>query len=140
MSDWGKVEQKQTKRYNKLIKTIYLVTEEEYEAEVVVNTKPKMSWDDEESDDNSNNVKEDWDDSDEEEEEQVKPVKKEETVAAPAPAKKNLTLKQKIAEKEAILKEQKAKKIALVCIYPVISFTCLTYHLSVCIGSKIHGR
>lgn len=70
-----------------------------------------MSWDDEESDDNNNNVKEDWDDSDDDnEEEEVK--KPAETVATPV--KKNLTLKQKIAEKEAILKEQKAKKIALV--------------------------
>ncbi|CAO3633658.1 unnamed protein product [Mucor hiemalis] len=85
--------------------------EEEYNAEVVVNTKPKMSWDDEESDDNTNNVKEDWDDS--EEEEEVKEVKKTEATTTAAPVKKNLTLKQKIAEKEAILKEQKAKKIAL---------------------------
>ncbi|KAI7907603.1 translation initiation factor eIF3 subunit-domain-containing protein [Cokeromyces recurvatus] len=85
----------------------------EFNDEVVVNTRPKMAWDDEESDDNDNQVKESWDESEEEEEEkQVQPVKKTETVTK-APAKKNLTLKQKIAEKEALLKEQKAKKIAL---------------------------
>ena len=88
-----------------------MFVEEEYDAEVVVNTKPKMSWDEEESDDNNTNtVKEDWDDSEEEEETPKKVEQKE----AAAPVKKNLTLKQKIAEKEAMSKEQKAKKIALV--------------------------
>ncbi|KAL7318124.1 hypothetical protein PS15m_004385 [Mucor circinelloides] len=88
--------------------------EEEFDEEVVVNTKPKMSWDDEDSDDN-NNVKESWDDSEEEEEQEVeqkKVEKKPETTTSAPPAKK-MTLKQKIAEKEAALKEQKAKKIAL---------------------------
>lgn len=70
-----------------------------------------MSWDDEESDDNSNNVKEDWDES-EDEETKTEAKKEAETIASPV--KKNLTLKQKIAEKENILKEQRAKKIALV--------------------------
>lgn len=97
-------------------RAIFTFVEEEYEVDVVVNTKPKMSWDEEDSDDNANQVKESWDDSEEEEGQEESPAKaaekKAETVKAPV--KKNLTLKQKIAEKEAILKEQRAKKIALV--------------------------
>ncbi|KAI9474053.1 MAG: translation initiation factor eIF3 subunit-domain-containing protein [Benjaminiella poitrasii] len=97
------------------ITLVTLVLKEDFNDEVVVSSRPKMAWDDEESDDNDNQVKESWDDSEEEEEkeEEVKPVKKAETVATKPPIKKNLTLKQKIAEKEALLKEQKAKKIAL---------------------------
>ncbi|KAI8072213.1 eukaryotic translation initiation factor 3 subunit J [Gilbertella persicaria] len=88
--------------------------EEEFDNDVVVNSKPKMAWDDEEdSDDNTNNVRESWDDSEEEEEQVPKKAEEKKTEAAKAPVKKNLTLKQKIAEKEALLKEQKAKKIAL---------------------------
>jgi translation initiation factor 3 subunit J len=91
---------------------IFTFVEEEYDAEIAVNTKPKMSWDEEDSDDNTNEVKESWDDSEEEEVPVKTTEKKTETVAPPV--KKNLTLKQKIAEKEAALKEQRAKKIALV--------------------------
>lgn len=88
-----------------------IIIEEEFDAEeVVVSTRPKMAWDDEESDGNES-VKEDWDDSEEEEVPAQKVEKKAEPVKAPA---KKMTLKQKIAEKEALLKEQKAKKIALV--------------------------
>jgi translation initiation factor 3 subunit J len=86
-----------------------LTIEEEFDAEPVASTKPKMAWDDEDVDDND--VKEDWDDSGSEEE--VAP-KKEEQPKQAAPPKKALTLKQKIAEKEAALKEQKKKKMALV--------------------------
>ncbi|KAI9256695.1 eukaryotic translation initiation factor 3 subunit J [Sporodiniella umbellata] len=74
---------------------------EEFETQVNTGSnKPKMAWDDEDAEDD---VKESWD-SDEE------AVVPEETKA---PVKKNLTLKQKIAEKEALLKEQKKKKAAL---------------------------
>ncbi|KAI8889091.1 translation initiation factor eIF3 subunit [Backusella circina FSU 941] len=86
--------------------------EEEFDAEPVVSTRPKMAWDDEDVDDNE--VNEDWDDSasEEEKKEEETVVKKAEPVQAPPP-KKGLTLKQKIAEKEAALKEQKKKKAAL---------------------------
>ncbi|OBZ88516.1 Eukaryotic translation initiation factor 3 subunit J [Choanephora cucurbitarum] len=85
--------------------------EEEFDNEVVASNKPKMAWDDEDSDDSTSNVKESWDDSEEEVEESPKQVAEKKTEAA-KPGKK-MTLKQKIAEKEALLKEQKAKKIAL---------------------------
>jgi translation initiation factor 3 subunit J len=93
---------------------IFTFVEEEYDAEVVVNTKPKMSWDEEDSDDNNNEVKESWDDSEDEEEAASAKATEKKTETVTPPVKKNLTLKQKIAEKEAILKEQRAKKIALV--------------------------
>ncbi|KAI8638626.1 translation initiation factor eIF3 subunit-domain-containing protein [Parasitella parasitica] len=88
-----------------------LALKEEFDQEVAVNTRPKMSWDEEDSDDNAN-VKESWDDSEEEEQAEEKKVEKSVETAAPT-IKKKLTLKEKIAEKEAALKEQKAKKIAL---------------------------
>ncbi|KAI8354161.1 eukaryotic translation initiation factor 3 subunit J [Blakeslea trispora] len=84
--------------------------EEEFDNEVIASNKPKMAWDDEESDDNTSNVKESWDDS---EEEQEAPKQVEEKKTETAKPVKKMTLKQKIAEKEALLKEQKAKKIAL---------------------------
>ncbi|CAO3698684.1 unnamed protein product [Rhizopus microsporus] len=85
--------------------------EEEFEqVNKVASTKPKMAWDDEDAEDINNNVKEDWDES---EEEEPKKEQKVETKTVTPPVKKNLTLKQKIAEKEALLKEQKKKKAAL---------------------------
>ncbi|KAI8970528.1 translation initiation factor eIF3 subunit-domain-containing protein [Pilobolus umbonatus] len=72
-------------------------------------SKPKMSWDDEDSDDNNDNVKESWDSDDEVPVVTNTPEKKTEGTQV----KKALTLKQKIAEKEEALKEQKKKKVEL---------------------------
>ncbi|KAI8984485.1 eukaryotic translation initiation factor 3 subunit J [Mycotypha africana] len=104
--------------------------EEEFDKEeVVISNRPKMAWDDEEESDDDNNkkntVKESWDDSGDEwdDEEKDGGVFEDDLFSAAAPKKaaattttapaKKMTLKQKIAEKEAKLQEQKAKKIAL---------------------------
>ncbi|KAG1438884.1 hypothetical protein G6F56_012488 [Rhizopus delemar] len=75
--------------------------EEEFDTQVQATSKPKMAWDDEDAEED---VKESWDSEEEEVPQKTEPQ---------APVKKNLTLKQKIAEKEALLKEQRKKKAAL---------------------------